>query len=882
MYKVQPLGINTKDNDRNAKDGFLEKSINLQMRDGSMRPIPERLVSEINASEHSNIILHKVSDENQINVLGYRTQTPIYLASDLSSYMGGTPIEFGNLEWFGKIVDGVYSTITPVDLGVTRTDGLSFTILNGLIYMMGDGSSTTERYYLRLQFKDGDDEYEVKDMYAWKSLIPFYPIQGAINITATPNTINVLTQCGFILIRFAIAIKSGDVVLHSPIYVFSLVGLNRSDTDILIDTTIDNIHSFVNMNLEYLDDTLFEEEVSSINIYATTPYYESKLKTDYTTTTTDLLVDSATIIQQIRIKSEEPFYLIKTISAPTDDKMLLLIEPLDSDITYSETVSKVYMNTIAAGEVMPVDNYTYHKVFGEITSFGGRLVINSPTTVLSEGHIRSLATVDNISDVGFRLDSEDGKINGISYEIDKALEFNDVVTPHQIRPRGVLSYPNISATTVGGSSAINGKLRLVKTSKNALHNLACAFDIFYAASNYLGISVISDILITSDYNITLIYNNFEETAISQPTVVAKYSSENRAQFSDAGEFSVWPALNSYRIGEGKIMFVGANNVDPANSEIIAALAVGTTDGLYTINLDPSGNNFIASITRRASIPALSKEALQIGESVLFVSDKGLMAYNSGRFTNLTADYFPDHIRNTVPENNLPNYSLLYNMVFDPSIFDFTMGDVVSYLKGAKLAYDGRRNTVWCSNPEKDFSLVFNIDYKMWGFSTFVFSEKLELFSSISTDYEDTYSYYLVRKNDFYDNNLYILSGENTEEEVSYLLLTRPMKLTSPDRYKKIKRMFSRCDLLKKEDGDGHFVFGIWGKQDLNERKMNLPISLVFSMTAFNGNTRQDIPHGWSKGKYKAITIMQGGMGLPDSSIDMFEFDAVFVDDARLR
>ena len=101
MYSVKPLGINIKENDYEVQDGFLRESINMQWRDGDFRPIPERLNSTIPTNVYSNIILHKVSDENQINVLGFNASNVLY--------------------WFGKLVNGVYESVTPSLLLLTKT-----------------------------------------------------------------------------------------------------------------------------------------------------------------------------------------------------------------------------------------------------------------------------------------------------------------------------------------------------------------------------------------------------------------------------------------------------------------------------------------------------------------------------------------------------------------------------------------------------------------------------------------------------------------------------------------------------------------------------------------------------------------------------------------
>jgi len=477
------------------------------------------------------------------------------------------------------------------------------------------------------------------------------------------------------------------------------------------------------MDLEYLDDALLAEEVSAINVYATTPFYEQSLTVAYSgVNDTAILLDSDTVVGQIKIKAEEPFYLIKTIQKPTDDKILLTVGQMDSDIVFSaDPVSRIDISTIAAGEIMPVDNFSYHYVYGEITSNNGRIVINKPTTVLSGGHIRSLATEAVASDVGFRIDTEDGKIDGIAYEIDKALEFVDVVGT-QVRPRGIMSYPDARATYAGGSNAANGALRLYKTKKNSLHNMACAFNISAAGFYTIDFSVVlTNVESTTDYNIYIIYiGHDEETAINQPIVQAKYNSLNRLQFSEAGEFSVWPAINSYRIGEGKIMSVGSNSVNPADTLTVAPLIIGTSDGIYTFNYDQSGNT-LGYPTKTASIPYISKETLQIDDQLIFVSDKGLMAFNGGEPVSLTEKYFPDQGNGNFPANEtvLPNYNLITTRYFGGTGNPYTIDDIVDYLKDALLTYDSRRKTIWCSNPNKTYSLTYSLKTGQWGINTLV-------------------------------------------------------------------------------------------------------------------------------------------------------------------
>jgi hypothetical protein len=688
---------------------------------------------------------------------------------------------------------------------------------------------------------------------------------------------------------YTLVLNSGEEVLHSPIYGFILYGLNRGDTQINKDTAVQNIHAFINMDFSFADTSLLADEISAINIYASTPYYKSKLTEDYTASDNVHLTDQATVKGEFQKKAEEPFYLIKTVEKPTDEKILLTVGQMDSDINYTETVSSINIDTIAAGEVMPVDNFSYHELYGKITSYNGRLIIDKPTTVLSGGHIRALATIDANSDQGFKIDTEDGILSGVASRIDKAVEFDNVTTNRTLT-RGILSYPDGRANYIGANDAINNALRLFKSRRNKSHNLACVFNMKYAAfDSFSQTNNGTDFTTQTNYNLYIIYEDWDVlTGTNQPLITAKYTSENRNQFSEVGEFSVWPAINSYRIGEGKIVSTGTNNVNPSDADLTAPLYVGTTDGLYTISYDQAGNRFIA--TRRAKTPFVSDEVLQIDNAILFVSDKGLMVYEPGMANpvNITYDFFPDQGNGNFPDLNtiLPNYTTLTAPYFGINGNPYTLNDIVAYLKGAKMAYDARRNTIWCSNPEKNFSLIYSFDSRMWGLSTLVFSEKTELNGFINDESGSTtiYTRFLVRQKSDYQNKLLILSGEDMDKEVQIHLLTRPIKLNYPDNYKKLRRLIARCELYRDEAATGYFTYGVWGKQDHSRKKTYIPVAAFYDgrSVVFPNNVRQDIPIGRQKGKYKDITILIGGQVLPDSSIKGFEFDALLVDDKIMR
>jgi len=717
--------------------------------------------------------------------------------------------------------------------------------------------------------------------------------------------------------------------------------------------------------------------VSAINIYASTADYESKFLQDYSDTyTVAYLLGETDIKGKLSKKAEEPFYLVKTISAPTSkEKLMLSVGSFDTDILFptpTYTYSKVDITSIASGELMPVDNFTYHKLYGKITSYNGRIVVKRPTTILSGGHIRSLATKDVESNESFSIITEDGTLEGVSYYVDKAIEF----TTNGIKTRGILSYPDIRASQIGASEVLGEDIRLYKCRKNVLHNLSCNFDMFSAKENTVTLTVDTDPLklnATTDYCVYISYDNsipstggnhviyqvpsgqidgrdtFEvpeqidllritsarsttniyvqdedyiidnagtggngrfiftvapvddiilryytaiitpaspEIPTISPSVLdanVKYSSENRIQFSQAGEFKVWPALNSYRIGEGKVMSLGIGSVDPSDSQVISPIIIGTTDGTYTINLDPSGTNFIASITKTKNIPFISEEILEIDNNILFVSDRGLMVFSNGDIQNLTTNFFPQQGSGGFPvtDSIFSGYNLLTSEFLGGMGNPYQLDDIVTYMRGALLAYDGRRRNVWCSNPTYNFSLVYNLDVAQWCMSTTVFSQKMDFFSIINTPDFELYTQYMIKL--VGNNTLAILSGEDLTKEVFYHILTRPIKSQYVDDYKVLSRAMIRTLLVRKSSA-GYVYLGLWGQQDIDRNKKSIPIVLKKDnrTSVFPNNIRYHLPINCRKGKYKSLTILQGGKALPESYISSFDLDISLVDNKKLR
>jgi hypothetical protein len=870
MYQVKPLGLNTKQSDRDVADGSLQESINMQWREGAFRPIPNRLTYNTGGGVAINdIIYHKIGDENIINEL--------------------VLFSTGIVSWRGVITDGIYAAKSPAvtitDLPTITDDAaISYTVLNGLIYIM----SRTQNFYYRLQFDESNQTYVANNMYAWKDLIGYYP-NHVFNFKYNVTSGSILyTSCGFISLRYTLVLKTGEEVLPSPIFEVPINAINHKSSPVLEGELLTNIHAFASTYIEFLDNTTFDNEVVAINFYASIPYYITKVILTQTIQLEAQYVDVEILKEEMGSRVVEPFYLVKTIvksgADATKRAILFYTGTLDAAFDpFPNEVSYINLDTIAAGMIMPVDDFTYHKIFGTITSDNGRLVISKPRTVLFNGYNRSLSAGQNATLQGFKMNTEDGIITSSS-----TTGKNIIYNSGYVLAGSIISYPDKRATHIGVADNLSAtNLLFVKLKANSAHNISY-ISTFASVGNRIFaptwapgdayVALISYAKINLEYPVTI------ET-VSNPTFGANkyYTSENRLQYSAPGEFSVFPALNSYRIGEGVIMFVGNNSIDPSVAKNIAPLLIGTSDGVYTVNYDPSGLNLIQSITMAANLPAISKERIQIDQNLIYISDKGFIVINNGEPVNITNDHFPEQgTGNFGTQNTIyPNYTALTA----PFPNTYALIDIVTYLKGSIFAYDGRRNNIWCSNSSKNYSLVYNLNTQQWGASTYVFDKVFELFSSLSTSQGLMYSRNLVRHHiSQFDSDIDILSGENPTSEVFVHILTRPIKLNNPDEYKKILRMMVRCELYRTNGGVGYFSFGLWGKQDLNQLKQNFALAAFLdgSTTAWPNDIRQDIPVGRRTGKYKTMTILITGKIKPNSIIDGVDIDVIPVDNNIMR
>lgn len=176
-------------------------------------------------------------------------------------------------------------------------------------------------------------------------------------------------------------------------------------------------------------------------------------------------------------------------------------------------------------------------------------------------------------------------------------------------------------------------------------------------------------------------------------------------------------------------------------------------------------------------------------------------------------------------------------------------------------------------------MIYNLESNQWTISTFLFDQAIGFFSTANSDY----SRFLVKGT---DDDVYALSSEDETTPVPVHLLTRPIKINSPDIYKKINRIAVRCLLLGIDQNTAYnYNFGVWGKQDNNRYKEAIPLIAIQddSYTDQNGtDLRNDIVVGTRKGKYKSLSLSFTGYLIPNSYIENFEIHTTNVEVNKMR
>ena len=300
----------------------------------------------------------------------------------------------------------------------------------------------------------------------------------------------------------------------------------------------------------------------------------------------------------------------------------------------------------------------------------------------------------------------------------------------------------------------------------------------------------------------------EGTTISHPNYM--YTSEVDNPF-------FFPSQGVNAIGSGEI--VAVKNAAKAMSEGTAfgtmPLYVFCTDGIWPMSVGTTGL-FVATNppTRETLLGNDPNAALQIDNSIIFLSERGLMQLIGERTTLLSGD-LQDRF-STFDVGDLPKWQEIMT-AFGSAGSSGSTGNFGSFLeaddfmafikKGARMAFDYINYRIIVFRPYNEAdkathtAFIYDIGSKMWGTMDSTLTSSVEGYPQSLVNMTGTGGITIIGQYDA-DNTALVGDGK-------MLYTTRPMKLQKPDVMKTVRTLIERS-----VSHGGVKYLGLWGSRDM--------------------------------------------------------------------
>lgn len=285
----------------------------------------------------------------------------------------------------------------------------------------------------------------------------------------------------------------------------------------------------------------------------------------------------------------------------------------------------------------------------------------------------------------------------------------------------------------------------------------------------------------SDFDTSILKN----TSRGIPYYNKIYTSEVNNPFS-------FPATGVNAIGSGEIL--GIRSATKALSQGQFGqfpLYAFTDEGIWALEVSSTGSYSARQpITRDVCVN--SDSITQIDNAVLFATDRGIMLI-SGSTSQCISDSLDCESAFSV--SSLPHFEeLINNEELNPA--DFQYLTFREYLKGCKMIYDYTHQRIIVYNPSCTYAYLYSMESKQWGMM------HSDIDSSVNS-YPDALA--MTSGNELINFS----KSDGKEEAVKGMLITRPIKIDSPNLFKTIDTVIQRGYFHK-----GHVSSAIYGSRDL--------------------------------------------------------------------
>jgi hypothetical protein len=235
----------------------------------------------------------------------------------------------------------------------------------------------------------------------------------------------------------------------------------------------------------------------------------------------------------------------------------------------------------------------------------------------------------------------------------------------------------------------------------------------------------------------------------------------------------------------------------------------TTEGVWALEVSSTGTYSAKQpITRDVVI---SPESItQIDSAVLFATDRGIMHISGSNVSCLTDAIMAEDVFDL---KDLPNYDGLMRL-YGVDAEDIRMTPFLDFIYNSRIVYDYAHQRIVVYNPRKSYAYVLSLKSQMWG-----------MIHSNITDSINSYPSAMAMTK---DGKLVDFAKHNDATE-PVVIVTRPIKIDSPDAFKTINTMIQRGVF-----DHSHIKQVLYGSNDLQHWHM-VWSSNDYAMRGFRGS-----------------------------------------------
>ena len=311
------------------------------------------------------------------------------------------------------------------------------------------------------------------------------------------------------------------------------------------------------------------------------------------------------------------------------------------------------------------------------------------------------------------------------------------------------------------------------------------------------------------------YNSEAEAKAALTVAEGTLSYPNYMYTSEVDNPFFFPAQGVNAIGTGEIVAIKSATKAMSEGTAFGAmpLYVFCTDGIWPMSVGTTGL-FVATNppTRETLLNNDPNAALQIDNSIIFLSERGLMQLVGERTTLLSGD-LQDRF-STFDVGDLPKWQEIMTAP-TPALPEregdcnfLEADDFMAFInKGARMAFDyiNYRIIVFRPYDEADkathTAFIYDIGSKMWGTMDSTMTSSVEGYPQSLVNMIGTGGITIIGQ---YDADNTALVGDS-----KMLYTTRPMKLQKPDVMKTVRTLIERS-----VSHGGVKYLGLWGSRDM--------------------------------------------------------------------